>query len=83
MTLTESNLMRLVDAPAPDYHREWVGLLTVPNQELKATNWLKRLSWRTPTQVYWPHKIVQAPTCLLYTSPSPRDGATSRMPSSA
>ena len=22
-------------------------------------------------------------TCLLYTSPSPRDGATSRMPSSA
>ena len=23
------------------------------------------------------------PTCLLYTSPSPRDGATSRMPSSA
>ena len=25
----------------------------------------------------------QANTCLLYTSPSPRDGATSRMPSSA
>ena len=23
------------------------------------------------------------PDCLLYTSPSPRDGATSRMPSSA
>ena len=23
------------------------------------------------------------PACLLYTSPSPRDGATSRMPSSA
>ena len=27
-------------------------------------------------------KILEA-TCLLYTSPSPRDGATSRMPSSA
>ena len=26
---------------------------------------------------------VEALTCLLYTSPSPRDGATSRMPSSA
>ena len=26
---------------------------------------------------------VPLPTCLLYTSPSPRDGATSRMPSSA
>ena len=28
-------------------------------------------------------KNVQAKHCLLYTSPSPRDGATSRMPSSA
>ena len=26
---------------------------------------------------------VGAPTCLLYTSPSPRDGLLSRMPSSA
>ena len=34
------------------------------------------------------HKIVRIqvqthPTCLLYTSPSPRDGLLSRMPSSA
>ena len=28
-------------------------------------------------------KYTDAMTCLLYTSPSPRDGATSRMPSSA
>ena len=27
--------------------------------------------------------IVRECACLLYTSPSPRDGATSRMPSSA
>ena len=27
--------------------------------------------------------IAQQQVCLLYTSPSPRDGATSRMPSSA
>ena len=27
-------------------------------------------------------RVVDSP-CLLYTSPSPRDGATSRMPSSA
>ena len=27
--------------------------------------------------------IVSYSACLLYTSPSPRDGATSRMPSSA
>ena len=28
-------------------------------------------------------ELVEFMTCLLYTSPSPRDGATSRMPSSA
>ena len=28
-------------------------------------------------------KLFQIYSCLLYTSPSPRDGATSRMPSSA
>ena len=27
--------------------------------------------------------IIKNKDCLLYTSPSPRDGATSRMPSSA
>ena len=37
------------------------------------------------TPVYLVHIGIQAVTyvCLLYTSPSPRDGATSRMPSSA
>ena len=29
------------------------------------------------------HHIATIKSCLLYTSPSPRDGATSRMPSSA
>ena len=28
-------------------------------------------------------QLVEIPTCLLYTSPSPRDLSTSRMPSSA
>ena len=31
----------------------------------------------------YPKINVHGKTCLLYTSPSPRDGATSRMPSSA
>ena len=30
-----------------------------------------------------PNAIVQVGSCLLYTSPSPRDGLLSRMPSSA
>ena len=28
-------------------------------------------------------ELTQSPDCLLYTSPSPRDGLLSRMPSSA
>ena len=32
---------------------------------------------------YWLDDDLQAQTCLLYTSPSPRDGLLSRMPSSA
>ena len=31
----------------------------------------------------WNHSLGQARRCLLYTSPSPRDGLLSRMPSSA
>ena len=36
-----------------------------------------------PTHILLENVPGLAPTCLLYTSPSPRDGATSRMPSSA
>ena len=32
---------------------------------------------------HWVHFLSQHNTCLLYTSPSPRDLSTSRMPSSA
>ena len=37
------------------------------------------------TEDHWGKKIVRTGinTCLLYTSPSPRDGLLSRMPSSA
>ena len=31
----------------------------------------------------WAEKLAKAHTCLLYTSPSPRDKRQSRMPSSA
>ena len=35
-------------------------------------------------QISWQHQNYNSPvTCLLYTSPSPRDGLLSRMPSSA
>ena len=37
----------------------------------------------TPLSVPAPLSTVGLPACLLYTSPSPRDGRISRMPSSA
>ena len=48
----------------------FAALATIEITDLTTTNWrsLRRLPF---------------PACLLYTSPSPRDGATSRMPSSA
>ena len=43
---------------------------------------LKRLTDRYNTMAI--NKVIyNIESCLLYTSPSPRDGATSRMPSSA
>ena len=35
------------------------------------------------TDHYDPHDLIGIQVCLLYTSPSPRDGLLSRMPSSA
>ena len=39
--------------------------------------------WRIANKAKAPKTLNQYYDCLLYTSPSPRDGATSRMPSSA
>ena len=53
------------------------------NQHQRTTAWLKpqRPSWMTEEEyLSLPEKIE---ICLLYTSPSPRDLSTSRMPSSA
>ncbi len=35
-----------------------------------------------PLEAWW-QQVLDATSCLLYTSPSPRDGLLSRMPSSA
>ena len=41
--------------------------------------------YKTGWVVYnsWTEQVLEFPTCLLYTSPSPRDRQKSRMPSSA
>ena len=50
-----------------------VAHVTVTPGEVAAGSYVK-LTFRVPNE---------SPTCLLYTSPSPRDGLLSRMPSSA
>ena len=43
----------------------------------------KRCHTIEPGSEWWPVICRMVPACLLYTSPSPRDGLLSRMPSSA
>ena len=40
-------------------------------------------SWNIYTDIFWNNFLDRFNTCLLYTSPSPRDVEESRMPSSA
>mgnify|MGYP003373216982 CR=1 FL=1 len=49
-----------------------VGVVEVPDPRLEKLSAIVK-----------PQRVVPAVTCLLYTSPSPRDGLLSRMPSSA
>ena len=52
------------------------------NMLFKLTNELKEIK-ATHIAVVFDHKDKTFRSCLLYTSPSPRDLSTSRMPSSA
>ena len=56
------------------------GAGTFPNKHLVPHLGLR--PWRCPDDL-GVSKVSVPILCLLYTSPSPRDGATSRMPSSA
>ena len=50
--------------------------------ELKMQEW-KKQEWKNREQIAWVENAGVENACLLYTSPSPRDGLLSRMPSSA
>ena len=58
------------------------GILVLLGQGTKHGYQLKR-DFEQATGEAWPLNVGQVYTCLLYTSPSPRDGLLSRMPSSA
>ena len=59
----------------------WVTPLSSPDQSYK--NSINTLRKRVHDLVRNNNYAAQAISCLLYTSPSPRDLSTSRMPSSA
>ena len=52
-------------------------------QRVKQMDTTTSNKWIQQRQTNWYHGVKQKDTCLLYTSPSPRDLSTSRMPSSA
>ena len=59
-----------------------IGLSVVPEPEPNSVSKLY-IAWIKPTFNKIQEHIDYRVTCLLYTSPSPRDPKTSRMPSSA
>ena len=59
--------------------KPWSDLLTRASQY----NWDGELVWSYDSEHHLHHDFVRRDNCLLYTSPSPRDGLLSRMPSSA
>ena len=52
--------------------------------DLKIEEDMYMIVWETVIKLpITPYKYVESFVCLLYTSPSPRDSTSSRMPSSA
>ena len=66
---------------APDISYQWESSITASNAGFTEISGVVSASYDPPpgvvTQTTWYR------SCLLYTSPSPRDGLLSRMPSSA
>ena len=85
-------LRKLIDAIAGSvaddeavYFYLWQCLQNDPNNQLVKSHWMVFLQYRScmVTQRVYQNVGHRIDACLLYTSPSPRDGLLSRMPSSA
>ena len=55
----------------------------VTNYNFKKLSFADKLKDSVATMFDWDRELLDGKTCLLYTSPSPRDATLSRMPSSA
>ena len=65
------------------FERVLAKLFRAPNEVLRPLDPMNSLIWELADGKHDFQSIVQHLNCLLYTSPSPRDGLLSRMPSSA
>ena len=75
--LTEEQAQEIIqDVPTPFHVYDEKGI----RENARRIN--KAFSWNKGFREYFAVKALPNP-CLLYTSPSPRDGLLSRMPSSA
>ena len=72
-TTTDEELERIEGVIAHEYFHNWTG------NRVTCRDWFQ-LSLKEGLTVF---RDQQFTACLLYTSPSPRDGLLSRMPSSA
>ena len=61
-----------------DKRGKYIGITS--NDLIKSRRWFDKYG---VSLVFWGRLVPGIRTCLLYTSPSPRDGQISRMPSSA
>ena len=86
----ETNGVRLYNLPNGDWVPSITSVTSFYNRQI-FVDWRKRvgieeanrITKRATTRGTDFHEAAQAYLCLLYTSPSPRDGLLSRMPSSA
>ena len=68
-----------------DFFQQAVDSIAMFDGSINSDEYLNAWSWGVETETnFKPEEIVDNyNSCLLYTSPSPRDGLLSRMPSSA
>ena len=68
----------------PSSNRTFRGIVNIDAKKLESWNHVPGAQARIVTEEFsFGQELVRADTCLLYTSPSPRDRTRSRMPSSA
>ena len=82
LTALQKAVKPLTKAEAEVEARAWMQLLAAKNKEIAAASDDQLLAL-TMEQTALVSRLTLVTTCLLYTSPSPRDATLSRMPSSA